>query len=1109
MIKSPFKFLDSYTKEDKDLFFGRNKETEELYQKVFESRIVLLYGVSGTGKSSLINCGLANKFEDSDWLPILIRRGDNIVNSIEKQIQVFSLSELKLKQVNDSNDKILNLLQSVYLDHFKPVYLIFDQLEELFIFGNKEERKEFISIIKSIRDSGLQCKVIFSMREEYLAGLTEFEESIPEIMDNRYRVEKMIRKAAIDVIEGTCNEHSIEIQSGFSEALLEKLSSGSNEIELTYLQVYLDMVYRIGQDELSSGSIQFDLSLVERVGDVSDLLGNFLEDQIKQIDDPEMALIILKSFVSIKGTKKQLTVRETVESAKSLGKSITESQAKEIIQSFINLRILREKDENDKYELRHDSLASKIFDKITSVEKDIIEITYFLNNAFSDFETRNRYLSKDDLEYIAPYENKIFLPKNLSGFINASKKVIEKSLRRKRLLAVGITGSVIIALTFLFFWAMNERQNAIENERAAIEASDQAKISEEQAIDAMKRAENSELLAINAKEIAEEELYESIKNTWTISAENMNVLYLGIENPVQIIVSGISSSNIFATISQGTIRRVENGFTVKPSKIGDCIINVTAKNKNNELIDLGERFFRIKKIPSPYAIIDATPRSDGTFEKAELLLANRIDCGLNADLEYDSMNLFITSFALTITKNGWDRTAVSNSNRFTSEQKSLIRATEDGDKIYITQIAATSAWQKYIQISSLIIDVNDEEKKKYYDALIGDIQELLFKYGDNLLDSALVSFRSKVISENNLYLADGIVNSLNQLVNEVTLDKKISIYKELLYYIDFVNSFTDKYRPENIAYQLKDLNTYKSINSTINKLPDQALEFALNAMNKPNRWNLFEVPTDALLTACLYDNIAKSHQDSFRRLVSIDDVGDYTTYLIDSLRNSSGSGYKHVILNIHDAISFADSLSPVRYSFDQTLEKIRLYLALYKATKIEEYQKLFEDLYLEISTDEDIILKFRIAYNLQDYWRRFGSQLVHLYLPDKALKLYQLVVESNFEGIDGEATITSSCSNFSWYLIEARLFENALQAAQIAKEADSTYLQTYTNLALSYILTDQFEYAKEIYLEWKDKPYERQGFNTFKDVFLKDLEDLELDGITHPDFNKVRELLEN
>ena len=67
---SPFKFLDSYTKDDRAIFFGRERETEELYQKVFESKILLVYGVSGTGKSSLIHCGLAGKFSDIDRLSV-------------------------------------------------------------------------------------------------------------------------------------------------------------------------------------------------------------------------------------------------------------------------------------------------------------------------------------------------------------------------------------------------------------------------------------------------------------------------------------------------------------------------------------------------------------------------------------------------------------------------------------------------------------------------------------------------------------------------------------------------------------------------------------------------------------------------------------------------------------------------------------------------------------------------------------------------------------------------------------------------------------------------------------------------------------------------------
>ncbi len=38
MQKSPYKFLDSYSKEDRDIFFGRDKEIEELYSEYIQKQ---------------------------------------------------------------------------------------------------------------------------------------------------------------------------------------------------------------------------------------------------------------------------------------------------------------------------------------------------------------------------------------------------------------------------------------------------------------------------------------------------------------------------------------------------------------------------------------------------------------------------------------------------------------------------------------------------------------------------------------------------------------------------------------------------------------------------------------------------------------------------------------------------------------------------------------------------------------------------------------------------------------------------------------------------------------------------------------------------------------
>ncbi|MFC2089206.1 NACHT and WD repeat domain-containing protein [Bacteroidota bacterium] len=486
MKQSPFKFLDAYTKADRDIFFGRDREIEELYHKVFENKILLIYGVSGTGKTSLINCGLGNKFEESDWLPVNVRRGTGIVEALWNQLKQYDISLQGKEQRATGNEEtpshrhtvapssdqakgIVKLLQSVYLDHFKPIYLIFDQFEELFIFGSKEERQEFISIIKAIKDSDVQCKMLFSIREEYLASITEFERLIPEIMQNRMRVEKMSRSKAMDVISGPCKVHEIELEDGFEEALLDKLVPEGNEVELTYLQVFLDKVFKEASQQSSvgsgqsSGGLKFTISILDKLGNVSDLLGSFLEDQISQLENPDSGLTVLKSFVSIKGTKRQITYEEVFESCRSLGHEVEEEELKELINKFVDLRILRDKDENGRYELRHDSLAAKIYEKITLVEKEVMEVRLFIENAYRLFLTRKVKLSGDDLRYIESYEDRLFLTKELQDFVDGSKESLEAEKRSfRKIIVISIVGFILMVSAAFYYYYQKTKGNELE-----------------------------------------------------------------------------------------------------------------------------------------------------------------------------------------------------------------------------------------------------------------------------------------------------------------------------------------------------------------------------------------------------------------------------------------------------------------------------------------------------------------------------------------------------------------------------------------------------------------------------------------------------------------------
>ena len=107
-MNSPFKFLDAYTIDDRQAFFGREEEVAALYDMVTRNRLMLVYGQSGTGKTSLIQCGLAARFDATDWYPLFIRRQTDINQSLAQRLrQASGLNDRGLQQVFIAHAEIM------------------------------------------------------------------------------------------------------------------------------------------------------------------------------------------------------------------------------------------------------------------------------------------------------------------------------------------------------------------------------------------------------------------------------------------------------------------------------------------------------------------------------------------------------------------------------------------------------------------------------------------------------------------------------------------------------------------------------------------------------------------------------------------------------------------------------------------------------------------------------------------------------------------------------------------------------------------------------------------------------------------------------------------
>lgn len=490
-----FLLWESFDRTNKQLFFGRNREAQLLYDKTFTSNLLLLYGPSGAGKTSLVRCGLGNMFEKSDWYPIFIRKGDHIIRSLSQALKDASEDPVKMR-----NSSIREKIHELFLEKFRPIFLIFDQFEELFILGNREEQDQFFNLLIDLMNANFQCKIILSIKENYLADLDIYEEAIPVLFYNRMRVERMRTEQLEQVVRGMTSKMRIRIggpddgpveEQKIIDSILANVRDDTNRIDLGELQLFMDELYnkdeqRRKREDNPTRLIQFDRPLVEHTEYVDIIITRRLQKQLEDLDfrfkdkaqKKRLPHLILRSLVTELETKRARKVEE-IEKHLFDEHKIPPLYIDECIQALVdngilrNLAITRQQkrylpiDKAHKVEIIHDNLAKKLYPILFSEEQIIIRVKNVIAIQYETYLEAEVKLSKDDLEYIQPYLAQIRdeLPPEQIDFVETSRKEVRKRELRLGIFLAGLSLflllSTVIAVTLSISSARTSSANVI------------------------------------------------------------------------------------------------------------------------------------------------------------------------------------------------------------------------------------------------------------------------------------------------------------------------------------------------------------------------------------------------------------------------------------------------------------------------------------------------------------------------------------------------------------------------------------------------------------------------------------------------------------------------
>ena len=189
--------------------------------------------------------------------------------------------------------------------------------------------------------------------------------------------------------------------------------------------------------------------------------------------------------------------------------------------------------------------------------------------------------------------------------------------------------------------------------------------------------------------------YTVVDPSATVSADLMNVLYAGYNNPMSVSVPGVPLSKVQATISGGTLQPVGPGrYIARPSQVGhDVTITVTSTNTGRAQ-QMGQFTFHVRRLPDPTAYI-ATADADGNgsrfrgggLTKAQLMAAD----GIGAAIDDGILDIAfkVQSFETVFFDNmGNAVPMLSEGSHFSARQKETFRKLSRNKRFYISRITA-------------------------------------------------------------------------------------------------------------------------------------------------------------------------------------------------------------------------------------------------------------------------------------------------------------------------------------------------------------------------------------------------------------------------------------
>lgn len=385
MNGNPYVGLRPFGIDDRGRFFGRDRECREVRALWSANRLLVVYGASGAGKTSLIQAGVLPLFRatspdrEATVLPVGRLPQASAYPTIARQGSRHFASALisswsRGEGAAELPDSIAAFLGSIppgrdRYDDELPLLAVIDQFEELFV-GQREQVSLWDGFLRQLAEAVErvpQLHLMISIREDFVADLLPYETLIAGHSRARFRVRTLDRRGALEAVVDPVRTTGRSFAPGVAATLVddlrtltrtnavgETIRTVSDRIEPIQLQVACSGLWNALTDDVSV----ITRAHVRRSGDVDQMLLEFCRTAVFDVSSSQLVsgaeiwAWLTREFITEVGRRG--TVYE--------GVTTTAGMPNEIARALEVHRVLRAEERLGSrwYELLHDRLIDAV-----------------------------------------------------------------------------------------------------------------------------------------------------------------------------------------------------------------------------------------------------------------------------------------------------------------------------------------------------------------------------------------------------------------------------------------------------------------------------------------------------------------------------------------------------------------------------------------------------------------------------------------------------------------------------------------------------------------------------------------------------------------------------